>query len=307
MKRTSKMTDQIENDLLDSKKQDQKSDAVTIRKQRSKLWSAFYEDEKQFYAWLCKNAITLLDINASSDMYDVEGQPVPFGYSMQIMKVGIRYRPPRFIRKIITFRALELFDECKERHNVLTELYDKAVSFMNEDSKKPRYPNRFPVFYERVAQINHSQDDAYSARILPDEGQFTLYSGSVDAELNEDVHSAFKAHGFNSVETTYDKFGELMTIRVAIDELRQYLECSDDSRVHVRHFTGSQYTCRISFDSGESKAVRSKFGLIVVHPDDCPSIYATPPRKKRADKLELTARQVEMPVDLGFRVFVTEG
>ena len=300
------MTDQIENDLLDSKKQEQKSDTVTMRGKRNELWGAFYEYEKRFYSWLSKSALILLDIKASSDMYDVEGQPASFGYSVQIVKVGVRYRPPRFIRKVITFKSLELFEECKEKHNVLTELYDKAVTFMNEDSKKTRYPNRFPVFHERVAQINHSRDDAYSARILPDEGQLTLYSGNVDEEWNTDVHSAFKAHGFGSVETTYDKFGELMTIRVDIDELRQYLECSDDSRVHVRHFTGSQYTCRISFDDDTPKPVRSKFGLIVVHPDSFPSIFATPPRKKRADKLELSARKVEMPIDLGFSVFVTE-
>lgn len=283
----------------------EKESRANFRKEKNTLWSTFYSEERDFYTWLTVHAEVLLDIKASSPMYDALGDVAEFGYSIKLTMNNQRsYTPPRFIRKVVTLETSELFCECKSRYENLLKLYNKAIEFSGE--KKTRLPQRFPMFYRNVTQLNYSQDDAFSAKVLPQKGIFTLYYGSIDRELAANINRIFGECGFDTLETNFDLSGLSMTITARIDELRQYLNCDKADNVHFRRHTGSQYTCRITHGTDEVRTDRSKFGFIIVHSERRPSFFATPPRKKRNDTLEQKATEAFLPIDLGYRVFISK-
>lgn len=274
------------------------------RKTRRKLWSDFYEKEKAFFEWLNEKAVILKDIGSSTPMYSLTGEPANFGYDRYTLNTGqTTTRPPRFIRKIICFRDDFDLITCKSKHEDVEEAFVNAASFMSE--KEVRHPQRFPIFLENVEQINYSTDDAYSSRLIPPTGQFTLYSGPVDNELRALIVAKFKASGIKSLSIETDRFDLTMLVKIDIEELRSFFDCSESTIIHSRKHTGTQYTCRISFLDANQKPMRCKFGLIVLN-SDTEEIYRSTPRKKRNDTLEEKAVEVFLPVDLGVRFFLSD-
>lgn len=276
------------------------------RKERRERWTAFFDAEKVFFNWLNDHAFIMLDTKASSPMHDVTGNEANFGYEQYLSSSGkVMTRPPRFIRKVISFKNDRLFEECQDRIKKIESLFIDAVTFMND--KKVSIPQRFPLFYSNVIQINHTTDSAFSAKLLPEDGRFTVYSGVYNAELQNDIIQSFKSVGFPSLSIETDKYHFSMKASVDIRDLRIYFNCSDTTQIHCRKPSGTQYTCRISFNDPSKKAVRSKLGLIVL-PSDSHScaFFKSTPRKRRSDTLDQIGAEVFLPMYLGYRLFLTE-
>lgn len=270
---------------------------------KKKLWNEFYALEESFLAWLNNHAIVILDINASSPMFTKEGESAAFGYDYFTNASGKRLsRPPRYVRKCITFSSMELFEECQEKASLIEEKYREAAIFLKKDKSKLRFPQRFPLFFSNVEQINHSSDNAFSSKLISLRERFVLFSGLIDQDMAADIVSAFKKAGFSSLHVDY----EPLTMEITVDgiELYRYFDCSEGSVLRCRRHTGTQYTVRILFGDAQ-RAVRSKFGLIVIDPESTPSFYKSPPRKKRSDTIELSSREVFLPYPFANRFFVT--
>ncbi|NOI32278.1 hypothetical protein [Vibrio coralliilyticus] len=284
--------------------QELKDTKADERKARRKLWSDFYEQEKAFFEWLNEKAVILKDIGTSTPMFSITGEPAKFGYEHYTLNSGqTATRPPRFIRKIICLRDNSDLNACKSKYEVVKEAFVNAASYMTE--KEVRYPQRFPMFLEQVEQINYSTDDAYSSRLVPPTGKFTLYSGSLDKELRSLIVSEFKASGFKSLTVETDNFGLTMLVSIDIDELRSFFGCSESTIIRSRRHTGTQYTCRVSFLDANQKSIRCKFGLLILD-SNTNEIYRSTPRKKRNDTLEEKATEVFLPVDLGMKFFLSD-
>ncbi len=275
------------------------------KKVRRDLWKTFYEKEREFLGWLNGKAKVLLDIKASSPMFDDLGEAANFGYERYTLPSGrMNTRPPRFIRKIIEFSDESDLVKCKEIFSDVRLAFNAASTFMNE--KEVTYPHRFPMFFDDVSQINYTFDEAFSAHLLKNEGRFVLYSGFFDKELLTNIKATMTKAGFESLLLEVGSSGLSMTASIDITELREHWHCCEDTAIHMRKHTGTQYTCRVNFNDTESMPQRCKFGLIVLglNSKSC-SIHRALPRKKRRDNLESIGTEVYLPLDLGVRFFLT--
>lgn len=271
-------------------------------KEKRALWTAFYDQEKSFLHWLNRHALVLLDIKASSPMFDITGIPVEFGYDQLSSGGKALSKPPRFIRKVISFEKKADFDECIKQHDKVRSRYIAAASFMND--KPLSFPQRFPMFYlNSVTQINYTTDDAFNAKILPSEGRIVVYTGNYNVEYRHEILDAFKNAGIGSIAVDVDQWHLSMEASVDALELRKHFGCSPETVIHRRRPTGTQYTCRITH---EGVPTRAKFGLIVIPPNsrDC-LFFRSPPRKKRLDALDIRGEEISLPIKFNYRLFMT--
>ncbi|WP_413694417.1 hypothetical protein [Psychromonas sp. KJ10-2] len=86
-------------------------------------------------------------------------------------------KPPKHIRHICMVNSKESEREVLERINALKDAYAIAFITQLEIDNKPidnvsiKYPIRFPLFRERIRQINLSVNNAYSSVSIK-KGQF---------------------------------------------------------------------------------------------------------------------------------------
>ncbi|WP_187379817.1 hypothetical protein, partial [Vibrio cholerae] len=225
-----------------------------------------------------------------------------FGYDLLSNGSKALSKPPRFIRKVISFEKKTDFDECRKQHDKVRSRYIAAASFMND--KPLSFPQRFPMFYlNRVTQINYTTDDAFNAKILPCNGRIAIYTGNYNVEYRHEILDTFKNAGITSITVDVDQWHLSMEASVDALELRKYFSCSPESVIHQRRPTGTQYTCRITHDGVPARA---KFGLIVIPPSsrDC-LFFRSSPRKKRSDALGVRGKEVFLPMKFNYRLFIT--
>ncbi|EKA5635849.1 hypothetical protein OKZ62_001753 [Vibrio navarrensis] len=262
---------------------------------KASMWSAFYQKEQSLYDWLNVNAIVVLDINASSTMYDRNMVKQNFGYELRdSVDNFMHFAPPQYIRKCITFSDLTSYNAFQASMHDLRDEYRTLTNMAPEDKV---WPSRFPVFIDNAIQLTYSSDSAFSAKVLPESGDFVVIRG-LDDQFAQDAVARLHEHGIDAfLEQRFETF----SVKVDIGALRAYWNCRPEQRIHARRPSGVQYTARIRTDKG---TISSKLGFFVFKPDGVPTFYRSVPRKKRSDTIQDTAREVFLPVSCNFQFFI---
>jgi hypothetical protein len=271
-------------------------------KDSSQYWTAFFKNEK-----------ALLDyVNHNCELLDVVPGCEP-RYQIFSEYEGLqKTKAPAYIRCVAVLPDDGI--EFSQLYHVMVESLLNARAENNQKSK--RLPTRFPVRYDNVECITTRRNRAIKSFSLVPHDKVVLNktivfeAGGHQSIIDEyQAHvSVFKKHGFKTASVaqhlTSTHFGSAPTISLTVDTDELFEKFNTD-HIQARVETGFQYRATLRKE-GQTRGEQVNYGFIVLDKNSRPDIFIASPQQPRANRLENTAKQIDLPIVTETSLYIKE-
>ena len=251
-----------------------------------KLWVDFYEAEKRLYDFLqTQNMIHAYD--GCEPKYQTK--TVCLHGQLQMIEA-----PNTYVRATI---ALESPERIKTFHSLDSEVRERFIDAQeNSAFKTTRPPARFPQYFEDVAQITLTMNDAVKSTCLDPNEEFIARK----CPLSETSPFEVEADMLRKIGLDVRIKKGLSSYFLIISNKSLY-QFAGAEKLQYRKRTGQRYIARVRRNAAnpyepKPKAVRKTYGLLILN-RPCP-VYDTAPRSDRDDRLDLTGQEVRLPIPI---------